>query len=245
MDAMETHLPQPKTSSTGDSILAFPSYDGIDAEKYIECETKIDCLFPKYFMCQWKKMKKATSVLTHFALSWWESLTPSNKPHTWKYLKILMRETFINTAPILNSSDEVHHVVDHTIVIPLDVTNLLQDRIQKREDDVKENEGLIAALESLDPSFHNSSSIPFASESKGNGHGETSLDVLNFSPNHQHIPCGKEELCDDVCVVSMPQLMKENRIFNPITSVHCELKLLSSLNTLPYIEFDVLCNLNN
>ncbi|KAL5679621.1 hypothetical protein ACJX0J_006006, partial [Zea mays] len=36
--------------------------------------------------------------------------------------------------------------------------------------------------------------------SKGNAHGETSLDVLNFSPNHQHIPCGKEET------------------FNPITS---------------------------
>jgi hypothetical protein len=33
MDTMETHLPQPSTSSTGDSIHAFPSYDGIDAEK--------------------------------------------------------------------------------------------------------------------------------------------------------------------------------------------------------------------
>jgi hypothetical protein len=52
MDMMETHLPQPTTSSTGDSIHAFPSYDGIDAEKYIEWETKIDCLFAKYFMCQ-------------------------------------------------------------------------------------------------------------------------------------------------------------------------------------------------
>jgi hypothetical protein len=39
--------------------------------------------------------------------------------------------------------------------------------------------------------------------------------------------------------------MKENRAFNPVTSVHDELKLLSSLNTLVYIEFDVLCNLNN
>ncbi|KAL5676716.1 hypothetical protein ACJX0J_012847, partial [Zea mays] len=70
--------------------------------------------------------------------------------------------------------------------------------------------------------------IPFASGSNGNVHGETSLDVLIFSPNHQHIPCGKEEL-----------------IINPITSVHDELKLLSSLNTIAYIEFDVLCNLNN
>jgi hypothetical protein len=54
-----------------------------------------------------------------------------------------MRETFINTPPKLTSSNEVH-LVDHTIVIPLAVTNLLQDHIQKREDDVKENEVLIA-----------------------------------------------------------------------------------------------------
>jgi hypothetical protein len=51
IDTMETRLPQPTTSSTGDSIHAFPSYDGINAEKYIEWETKIDCPFPKYFMC--------------------------------------------------------------------------------------------------------------------------------------------------------------------------------------------------
>jgi hypothetical protein len=33
---METRLPQPAISSAGDSIHAFPSYDGIYAEKYIE-----------------------------------------------------------------------------------------------------------------------------------------------------------------------------------------------------------------
>jgi hypothetical protein len=43
MDMMETRLPQPTTSSTCDSIHAFPSYDGIDAEKYVEWEIKIDC----------------------------------------------------------------------------------------------------------------------------------------------------------------------------------------------------------
>jgi hypothetical protein len=48
---------------------------------------------------------------------------------------------------------------------------------------------LIASSESLDPSINNSSGIPFASESKGNAHGETSLDVLKISTNHQHIPC--------------------------------------------------------
>jgi hypothetical protein len=191
-----------------------------------------------------KKIKKATSVLTHSALSWWESLTPSDKPQNWKDMKILMWEAFINTPPELTSSNEVHHLVDNTIVISLVVTNLLQDRIENWEDDVKENEVLKAAWESYS-SFHNSSSIPFASGSNGNVHGETSLDVLIFSPNHQHIPCGKEELYDDASVVSVPQLTQEIRIINPITSVHDELKLLSSLNTIAYIEFDVLCNLNN
>jgi hypothetical protein len=72
------------------------------------------------------------------------------------------------------------------------------------------------------------------------------------------VPWDKEELCDDNTIISMPQL--ENKLdvvasdpincvkirtFNPITSVYDELKLLSSLNTLGYIEFDVLFNLNN
>jgi hypothetical protein len=72
------------------------------------------------------------------------------------------------------------------------------------------------------------------------------------------VPCDKEKLCDDNTIISMPQL--ENKLdvvasdpincakirtFNPITSAQGELKLLSSLNTLGYIEFDVLCNLNN
>jgi hypothetical protein len=46
-------------------------------------------------------------------------------------------------------------------------------------------------------------------------------------------------------VASDPVNCSKIRTFNPITSVHNELKLLSSLNTLAYIEFDVLCNLNN
>jgi hypothetical protein len=72
------------------------------------------------------------------------------------------------------------------------------------------------------------------------------------------VPCDKEELCDDNTTISMPQLENkldvvasnpincaEIRTFNLITSVHDELKLLSFLNTLGHIEFDVLCNLNN
>jgi hypothetical protein len=71
------------------------------------------------------------------------------------------------------------------------------------------------------------------------------------------VPCYKEESCDDNTIISIPQL--ENKLdvvasdpincgkirtFNPINSVHDELKFLS-LNILGYVEFDVLCNLNN
>jgi hypothetical protein len=55
---METRLPQPTTSFVGYHILAFPSYDDIDAEKYNERETMIDCLFAKYFMCEQKRSKR-------------------------------------------------------------------------------------------------------------------------------------------------------------------------------------------
>jgi hypothetical protein len=68
----------------------------------------------------------------------------------------------------------------------------------------------------------------------------------------------KKELCDYSSITYMPQLEHkldivssnpvncvEIRTFNPITIVHDELKLLSSWNTLGYIKFDILCNLNN
>jgi hypothetical protein len=72
------------------------------------------------------------------------------------------------------------------------------------------------------------------------------------------IPCDKEELCDDNAIIFMPRLKNkldivasdpvncvEIRTFNPIASVYDELKLLSPLNTLGYIEFYGICNLNN
>jgi hypothetical protein len=115
MDTKDTRLPQPTTSSTCDSIHAFPSYDDIDAEKYIEWEIKIDCFFAKYFMCERKKIKKATSVLTHSALSWWESLSPSDKPQTWANMKMLMRERFFSSNDVIPSNKfELHLLHDCT-----------------------------------------------------------------------------------------------------------------------------------
>lgn len=45
-------------------------------------------------------------------------------------------------------------------------------------------------------------------------------------------------------LVLEPNICAENRILLPIASAKDELKMLSSLNTLGYIEFDILCNLN-
>ena len=73
-----------------------------------------------------------------------------------------------------------------------------------------------------------------------------------------NVSCDKEELCDNDTVVHMSQLVPapdiitlernscvENIIFLPIESENDELKLLSSLNTLDYIEFDNLCTLSS
>ena len=60
-----------------------PTYDGIGADEYMEWEIAIDNIFATRFMCPRRKVKNASSVLRHFALSWWQSLDPLDKPHYW------------------------------------------------------------------------------------------------------------------------------------------------------------------
>jgi hypothetical protein len=70
------------------------------------------------------------------------------------------------------------------------------------------------------------------------------------------VPCDKEDFCADACI-HMPQLENKcdtfglepykcatDKPFHPITYAQDELILLSSLNALGYIEFDIMCNLN-
>ena len=72
------------------------------------------------------------------------------------------------------------------------------------------------------------------------------------------VSCDKKELCDNDTVAHVSQLVPapdiitlernscvENIILLSIASVTDELKLLSSLNTLGYIEFDNLCTLSS
>jgi hypothetical protein len=70
--------------------------------------------------------------------------------------------------------------------------------------------------------------------------------------------CDKEELCDSFMFIPVPQLVMEtdpfvlepktyakNKHLIPIATEKDERKLLSSLNTLGYIEFDTLCALSS
>ena len=50
-------------------------------------------------------------------------------------MKDLMRKKFVNPSLVINSNDEVHQL-DQSLVIPPAMPNLLQDNIQKSEDDV-------------------------------------------------------------------------------------------------------------
>ena len=81
-------------------------------------------------MCPRRKVKNASSILRHSALSWWESLDPSDKPQTWNDMKDLMRENFVNLSLVINSNDEVHQL-DQSLIIPPAMPNLLQDNVQR------------------------------------------------------------------------------------------------------------------
>ena len=72
---------------------------------------------------------------------------------------------------------------------------------------------------------------------------------LNLSLSHDNlldVPCDKDELIDDALVLHILYLITcaENKHVIHIATKTDELKLLSSLYTLGYIEFDVLCNLD-
>jgi hypothetical protein len=186
-------------------------------------------------------------------------------------MKILMGEAFVNPPPVLNSNDEVHHLDDQSIVIPLAMANLLQDTVP--EHDMKENEVLTTLCQNSEPSFDTAPVTPTENKSKCNTHGathtdgETSLDVLNYFTNHAFteqllveptldlslsqddfldVPYDKDNLCNNASAIHIlkPHTCAEIKHVIHIASANGELKPLSSLNTLGYIEFDFLFNLN-
>ena len=89
-----------------------------------------------------------------------------------------MWETFVNPPPVLTSYAKVHHLEEEFVVIPLAMTNLLQDNIHKQEDDMEENEELITSYANSEPSLHNAP-ITLA-ENTCNAHGATLTEDENF-----------------------------------------------------------------
>ncbi len=70
------------------------------------------------------------------------------------------------------------------------------------------------------------------------------------------VPCDKEELCDNASLISMPQLVNEHAIssvslcadFKHVVHIANDIeerKLITSFNTLGYVQFDDFCELNN
>jgi hypothetical protein len=115
--------------------------------------------------------------------------------------------------------------------------------------------------------------IRTSTEDIGNDHGailtegENYHNMLNFSTNHAikeqllvepsldlslshddllDVPCDKDELFDNASVLHVlePNTSTENKHVIHLASARDEQKMLSSLHTLGYIEFDDLCNLD-
>ena len=172
----------------------------------------------------------------------------------------------------MTSYAEVHHLEEESVVIPLAMTNLLQNNVHKREDDVEENEELTTSYANSEPSLHHAPITP--AENTDNAHGptltegENYLNVLKFSTNHAvieqllvepsldlslsndnllDVPCDKDELVEDALVLHVlePITYAEHKKLLPIAIEKDEKKLLYSSNTLGYIEFDVPCNLSS
>jgi hypothetical protein len=90
-------------------------------------------------MCDRRKIKIAVSSLTSCALTWWENLCVSDKPQTWKDMKVLMREKFYELD-----------LEEHIPIVSSSMPNILQDNAQNKDDYTEENEVLIMSHEALE-----------------------------------------------------------------------------------------------
>ena len=131
---------------------------------------------------------------------------------------------------------------------------------------MEENEELTTTYADSKPSLHNAPITPAENIGNAHGAGENCFNILNVSTNHAiieqllvepsldlslshdnllEVPCDKDELVDDASVLHVlePVTCAENKHVIHIATKTDEFKLLSSLHTLGYIEFDVLCNI--
>ena len=159
------------------------------------------------------------------------------------------KEWAISDVTIPSSKSEFLQNGDSAL--PLVGTNILQ-HVSQKEDKVTEKEQVnVSGKSSLDVLIFSTNdannSILKSSIDLPLTHGECSTDL-----------CDREELCDSDMIINVPQPVNENDSFVlepntcaknkqllPIATEQDELKLLSSLNTLGYIEFETLCALSS
>ena len=124
----------------------------------------------------------------------------------------------------------MHHLEEESVVISLAMTNLLQDNIHKREDDMKENEKLTTSYANSEPSLHNAPITLTENTGNANGatltEGENCFNVLNFSTNHAVIE----------------QLLVEPSLDLSLSHDNCLMFLVIKMNWLMMLQFYMFWN---
>jgi hypothetical protein len=123
---------QASTTTTSPSTTSYcilpslPSYDGFHSNKYFAWEIEMYEIFGQRHICERRKLRNVANTLTNDALVWWKHLCESGElPKTWKYVKIVMRKTFVDSSPTSNLNFEKHSWQEQpTIVSPI-VHNIL------------------------------------------------------------------------------------------------------------------------
>jgi hypothetical protein len=139
-DSMNKHTQHMDNLFSDDQNLQIqPSCNGFNMDAYLDWEMTMDKKFAQCCMRDRRKIKIVVSSLTSCALTWWENLCVSNKPQTWKDMKILMREKFYQ-----------RDLAEHIPIVSSFVSNILQDNAQNKEDYTEENGVLIMSYEVLE-----------------------------------------------------------------------------------------------
>jgi hypothetical protein len=139
-DSMKKHIQYINNLFGNDKNLQIqPSYNGFNMDAYLDWEMIMDKKFAHYRMCDRRQIKIVVSSLTSCALTWWENLCVSDKPQTWKDMKILMTEKFYQ-----------HDLAEHIPIVSSSMPNILQDNAQNKEDYTAENEVLIMSHDVLE-----------------------------------------------------------------------------------------------
>ena len=152
-----------------------------------------------------------------------------------------------------SASSKSDFVQNEDIALSSVGTNILQ-HVSKKEDKVIENEQVIVSGKSTLDVLKLSTTHAIIEQHLVDTKSELTLSHDEYSTNF----CDKEELCDTSMFIHAPQLVKEtdsfilepktyakNKHLIPIATEKDEQKLLSSLNTFCYIEFDTLCDLSS